>query len=274
MGHGGRAGLTLPEGLAQLGDLRVLQVADLHGHALDGAAGHGHRSEEGRVAIALHHLRAREIRAQAEPRESAGLDRRRQLRVGPDGTGDLAGGQVVGREAQARAGTIELEGPRGQLEPEGQGLGVDTVGPAHLQRLGMLARPGHDRGDRGVEAIEDEVGGLAALQRQAGIDHVAAGEAPVDVAALRAHRLGHLGHEGNHVVIGGALELVDAIDVDRGARCDGGHRVSRYLARVGQCLQHRDLHAQQVFEPTAVGPQRRHLRQRVALDHAFARGRR
>ncbi len=197
-------------------DLGVLEVADLDREALDGATGDGDGGQERGVAVALHDLRAHGVRDQAQARQGGGLDLRRQLRVGAHRPRDLAGGQVVGRGAQAGTVTVELEGPRGQLQPERQRLGVDTVGAAHLQRAGVLARPGHDGADGSIEALQDEVGGGATLQGQAGVDDIGAGQAVVQEAAFVAHRLGDLGDEGDHVVVGRQLQLM------RCARCRPG----------------------------------------------------
>ena len=141
------------------------------------------------------------------------------------------------------------------------------------KRAGVLARPGHDGGDGRIEALEDEVGGGTALQGQAGVDDIAAGQAVVEVAALLADRLGDLGDEGDDVVVGRALQLVDALDVDPGPGLDdvdgsgAGCRPAR-PARASTASSTRSMCSKRLL----LGPQRRHLGQRVALDHASPRG--
>ena len=188
VGHRRRACLPAPEGLLELADLGVLEVADLHREALDGAAGHGDGGQEGGVPVALHDLRAGRVDGEAQGRQRGRLDLRRQLRVGAHGPGDLARGQVGRGRPQARARPVQLEGPGGQLEAEGDGLGVDAVGAAHHQRAGVLPGARHHGGDGSVQAGQDEVGGGPALQGQRGVHDVAAGQAEVEVAALLADR--------------------------------------------------------------------------------------
>ncbi len=53
------------------------------------------------------------------------------------------------------------------------------------------------------------------LHRQAGVQHVGAGHALVDEAAVRPDRLGEPGEEGDHVMAGLALDRVDPLDVGR-----------------------------------------------------------
>ena len=71
-----------------------------------------------------------------------------------------------------------------------------------------------------VAVAEQPLAGGAQLQRQARVDDVAARQAEVEVAALRPDRLGDLGHEGDDVVVGRALDLGDPLDVDLGAGLD------------------------------------------------------
>ena len=271
VGHRRRAGLADPEGLLELADLGVLEVADLHREALDGAAGHGDGGQEGGVPVSLHDLRAGLVDGQAQGRQRRCLDLRRQLRVGAHGTGDLARGQVGRGRPESSARPIQLEGPGGQLEPEGDGLGVDAVRAAHHQGAGVDPCAGHDGGDGSVQAGQDEVGRGAALQGQRGVHDVAAGEPVVEVAALLADRFGDLRDEGHDVVVGGALQLGDAGHVHAGARRDGLHGGRRHVPALGESAQDRQLHPEHVLEAALLGPQRCHRRQRVAPDHALTR---
>ena len=150
---------------------------------------------------------------------------------------------------------------------------MHAVGAAHLQRPGVLAGPGHDGGDGLVECRQDEVSGRPALEREAGVDDIAAGEPEVDPATLLPDALGDLRDEGHHVMVGGGLDLVDALEIDGRARLHRRQRLRRHPARIGQCLQDGDLDTQHVFEAAGVRPQRPHLRGRVASDHGQARGR-
>src|SRR3546814_7391196 len=70
-----------------------------------------------------------------------------------------------------------------------------------------------------VEVGEQYVGGLAELDREAGVEHVARRHALVHEARFVADILGDPGQEGDDVVLGDRLDRVDRGDVDRGARC-------------------------------------------------------
>ena len=80
-----------------------------------------------------------------------------------------------------------------------------TVG-VHL----VLERAALQRREQRVEIGEQDVGGLCQLHREAGVEHVARGHALVDEARLGADMLGEVGQKGDHVVMGLALDLVDA----------------------------------------------------------------
>ena len=61
------------------------------------------------------------------------------------------------------------------------------------------------------EVALQQVPGAPDLQRHARVQHVAARHAVVHVLAGVAHVLGHVGEEGDDVVVGGGLDLGDAV---------------------------------------------------------------
>src|SRR6185503_13893615 len=73
--------------------------------------------------------------------------------------------------------------------------------------------------------------------------------------------------EGDDVVVGGLLDLGDPLGVDGGPGFDGRQRVGRNgtAGRLGPA--HRQLDAEHLLEPGALGPDRAHLRERVTADH-------
>ena len=80
-----------------------------------------------RVAIALDDLRRDRGRLQLEPPADGGLDRRRQVREGADGAGNLADADDLARAAQARQVALQLGIPERQLQAERHRLGVHAV---------------------------------------------------------------------------------------------------------------------------------------------------
>ena len=59
-----------------------------------------------------------------------------------------------------------LHVPHGDLEPEGRGLGVDTVGAAHRQGVAVPEGQRRQRRAQPLQARDQQIGGLAQLQRQ------------------------------------------------------------------------------------------------------------
>ncbi len=76
-----------------------------------------------------------------------------------------------------------------------------------------------------VEAGREDVRGARELHREAGVEHVRRGHALVQEPGLRADDLGDMGQEGDDVVLGGALDLVDALDVEGGFAALGPDRL-------------------------------------------------
>ena len=65
-----------------------------------------------------------------------------------------------------------------------------------------------------VDVGEQDVGGARELHVEAGVEHVRRGHALVHEARLGADDLGEMGQERDDVVLGLALDLVDAGDVE------------------------------------------------------------
>ena len=145
----------------------------------------------------------------------------------PTGPEILPAAASSNARSEAEPVALELEGPAGQLEAQRRRLGVDGVGPAHHHRAGLGPGPRDQRTQEPVHGPQQQVAGGPQLERQRGVDDVAAREAEVEVAALGADRLGDLADEGDDVVVGGPLDLGDPGDVDPGALVDDGERVGR-----------------------------------------------
>ena len=103
----------------------------------------------------------------------------------------------------------------GQFEPERGRLGMDAVAAADGEGELVLERPRLQCRQHRVEIRQQQLGRLGELHRQAGVQHVGAGHSLVHEAAVRPDRIGQPGEEGDHVVTGFALDLVDAVDVGR-----------------------------------------------------------
>ena len=67
---------------------------------------------------------------------------------------------------------------------------------------------------RRVDILEQNVGGAGELHVEAGVEHVGRRHALVDEARVRPDEFAEMGEEGDHVMFGHPLDLVDAVDVE------------------------------------------------------------
>ena len=143
-----------------------------------------------------------------------GFDRRVDIGEGADGARDGAGRDLLARRDQPLAGPVELGIGLRQLDAEGRRLGMDAVRAADGDRVFVLLGAALQRREQGVDIGEEDVGGARELHRERGVEHVRRRHALVDEARLRPDDLGEMGEEGDDVVLGGRLDLVDARDVE------------------------------------------------------------
>ena len=174
-------------GLAQLG---ALEVPQLHGQALDGAGGHGHRVHRaGRGGRgrppgsppARRRSRARRAPAPRGPGRASRTCRRR-----PD---SLPTARPADRLGEPLLVAAALQRVAGDLQPEGRRLGVDAVGAAHAERVLVAQRHVAEHvGERGLLA-QEQVARAPDRQGQAGVEDVGGRHPVVDPARRRAHPL-------------------------------------------------------------------------------------
>ena len=103
------------------------------------------------------------------------------------------------------------------------------MGAADGRREFVLARAALERGVELIDVGDQQVGGAHQLHVEAGVEHVGRGHALVHEARLGADDLGEMGEEGDDVVLGLALDLVDARDVELGVLALGPDRLRRLL---------------------------------------------
>ncbi len=71
-----------------------------------------------------------------------------------------------------------------------------------------------DRREQGVHVGDQNIGGAGHLHGKAGVEHVGGGHALMDEARIRPDEFGEMGQEGDDVMLGDALDLVDAVHVE------------------------------------------------------------
>ena len=99
--------------------------------------------------------------------------------MGADGSGQLAEGDALSRSGEPFRVAPHLVEPHSQLEPEGDGLGVDTVGAADHQRVFVLSGTPAQGTYQVVDLLREQVRGVGELQAGRGVPHVACGEPEV-----------------------------------------------------------------------------------------------
>ena len=101
---------------------------------------------------------------------------------------------------------------------------MDAVAAADGGGVFMLHRAALDRGQQGVDILQQNVGGAHQLQVQRGVQHVAAGHAlmhetrPV-LAGMGRDLFRHPGEEGDDIMLGDGLDGVDGGHIHLGVGC-------------------------------------------------------
>ena len=214
--HCRRALLALGKEFLGFQHLGALQMADFDRQPLDGRGDHAERCKIHRVAVARDHLGRDRLGHQPHRLGDMFLHARIDLRKGADRARDGAGGDFLAGGDQALAGAGKFRIGIGKLEPERHRLGVDAVGApdgrGHLVLEGTLFQ----RRQNLVDISDQQVRGAGELHVEAGVEHVGRGHALVDEACLGADDFGQMSQEGDDVVLGLALDLVDPRHVEGG----------------------------------------------------------
>ena len=161
-----------------------------------------------------------------------------------------------------------------ELEAEGGRLGVNAMRAADRRRIFVLQRAALYRGEQSVDIGDQQIGGARQLHGEAGVEHVGAGHALMHEARIRADEFAEMGQEGDDVMLGHALDLVDARDVE-------GDEIGLVPDRLGALLgDDADLGERVAgigldLEPDAKArlrlPDLRHLGAGIAGDHGLGR---
>ena len=147
---------------------------------------------------------------------------------------------------------------------------MDAVGAADGRRHLVLEGALLQRGQHPVDIGDQQVGGAGELHVEAGVEHVGGGHALVHEARLGADDFGQMGQEGDDVVLGLALDLVDPGDVEDGILGlgpDGLGGLLRDDAELGQRISGMRLDLEPDLEARLRLPDGGHFRAGIAGDH-------
>ena len=220
------------------------------------------------MAVAAHHLCGGRFDAETERGEHLVLDPRIDVAVRTNGAGQLADRDAIDGLREARMGAVELEDPADQLESKRGRLGVHAVGTTHARGGAVLQRALEHGGTRLLEALQQDRAGIAQLQCQPGVDHVARGEAVVEPACGRPDLLGNRLGERDHVVVRALLDLLGPRDVNTRVLADRRGILSRHHAKRHVRVGRSELDLQPCAKSSLVCPDGAHPRSRVAGDHS------
>ena len=126
-----------------------------------------------------------------------------------------------------------------------------------------------------TSAIE-EIGGANQLHVEAGVEHVGRRHALMHKARFRPDDLRQMGEEGDDVVLGLALDLLDARNVELGVLALGPDLLRRVLrddAELGHGVGGMRLDLEPDAKARLRRPDRRHFRPAVARYHRHLSGR-
>ena len=277
VGHGRRSLLPLGKRLFRLDDVGLLQQAHLHGDGFQGGSGNGERGHYLGVAVARQNLGGKRVGRKAELLADVLLNERVDAGIGSHGTADGAGGGNLAGFLQARLGTLERPGPAAELHTEGHGLGMDAVRAAHAQGFLELEGAALAGFAQLLHVFQDDVHRLGDLVGKGRVAQIGRGHAVVHPAAGRllalgnvgVDVLGHVGGEGDNVVVRYLLDLVDALHREIGMGADPGGLFlgDARFAQLSLSFASQDLDLFPDLELVLQLPDGTHLRARVATDH-------
>ena len=154
---------------------------------------------------------------------------------------------------------LELRVPERELEAERHRLRVHAVRAPDHRRPPVLEGARAHRLAQPREALQDQIAGVAHLKGLGGVDHVGRGEAEVQPARRGADVLLHGGGEGDHVVLRGALDLLDARGGEGGLLADVAGGLGRHDAGARHRVERGQFDRQPGLVPPLVAPDATHL---------------
>ena len=269
--------MSLGEGLFGLDDVGLLKQAHLHGDGLQGGGGYRQGSHGAGVTIASDDLGGQGVGGKAELLAHVLLDEGVDVGVGTHRAGN--GARRAYGTRLLKAGLRALQGPcpRAELHAEGHGFGVDAVGAADAQHVLHLEGAALAGLAKLLNVLKDDVERLGNLIAKGGVAQVGGGHAEVNPAAGLGIALGDVGinvvghnrFEGDDVVVGDFLDLVDLGNREIGVLANVGGFLfgDADLAKLGLSFAGKHLDFLPDLEFVLEFPDSAHGRAGVTTDH-------
>ena len=221
------------------------------------------------MAVALNHLGRHGGGFQSQARADLFFEFGREVGEDSDRAGELAYAHVFGGGLEASDVALRLGIPVGDLEAEGDGLGVDAVGAADHGRVFEFPGAALEHLGEALQILRDDFRGLVDQQGLRGVDYIVGSESVVEPAGVRADDFGDGRGEGDDVVADFGFDFVDALDVEVGALADGFGGVFGDESGLGEGFGGGDFDGQPGAEAVFVAPDAGHLGAGIARDHGY-----
>ena len=266
MRHGRRALLLLAEVLFGFAHLGALQVANLGRDVVERRGDDRQRANVERVPVALDDLRRNRRDVQAQALADLLFVLGIEVRAIADRPGKLADAHLLGRQFEAVDVAQHLGVPIGQLQPEGDRLGMHAVGAADHGCVLELPGAALEYVAQLLQVFANDGRSLLDEQRLCGIDHVVRGESVMQPARFRPDFLGHSSGEGDDVVLHLGFDLVDAIEVEVTLFADGDGRRLRHQSGFGERFSGCQFDLEPGAELVLVAPDMPHFGAGITCD--------
>jgi len=133
---------------------------------------------------------------------------------GTDGAGNGTRRDLGTRRFEACTVAVHLGIEAGEGQPHRRRLGMNAVAAADADRILVFEGAGLQRSEDTVHVGKQDVGSAHELDVEGCVEHVRRGHALMDEAAVGSDEFGEVGEEGDDVMLGDGLDLIDAGDVE------------------------------------------------------------
>jgi len=136
------------------------------------------------------------------------------IREGADSSGNRTGGDFLARRQKAFLAAVELGIGFRHLQAEGDGLSMDAVGPADTHRILVFHCAALESAQQRIHVLKKDIGRLDKLDIEACVQNVRGRHALVHETGVRSDNFSQMGEESDDVVLGFALDFVNAVDIE------------------------------------------------------------